>query len=80
MPAFNPNLPANNSLIAAAELRGQFNALSDRCDYLQSEFDNTALSTNNVQPLSLAISNPPTKAEVEALRDKINEMLAAMQH
>jgi len=28
--------------------------------------------------LSLTISNPPTKAEVEAIRDKINEMLTVM--
>jgi len=26
----------------------------------------------------LTISNPPTKAEVEAIRDKINEMLSVM--
>jgi len=26
----------------------------------------------------LTISNPPTKAEVEAIRDKINEMLTVM--
>jgi hypothetical protein len=38
------------------------------------------MSTNTVEQLSLAISNPPTQAEVQALRDKINEMLQAMFH
>ena len=28
--SFNPNLPANNSPISSAELRGQFNALKTR--------------------------------------------------
>jgi hypothetical protein len=33
----------------------------------------------SVAPLSLAISNPPTQAEVEAVRDGFNELLAALQ-
>jgi hypothetical protein len=42
------------------------------------EVDDTPRNTNGVAQLALAISNPPTKAEVEAIRDKINEMLTAM--
>jgi hypothetical protein len=78
--AYNPNLPANNSPVSSTELRAQFNGLKDLCDNLQTEFDNTALSTNNVQPLSLTVSNPPTQAQVQAIANKIDEMLAAMQH
>ena len=78
--AFNPTLPANTSPVSSAELRAQFNGLKDLCDNLQTEFDNTALTTNGVQPLNLTISNPPTQAQVQAIVNKINEMLAAMQH
>ena len=47
---------------------------------LEDISNNFAMSTNGVQQLSLAISDPPTQAEVEALRDKINEMLQVMFH
>ncbi len=78
--AFDPTLPKANSPIASAELRDQFNALNDRLSGLEDISNNFAMSTNGVEQLSLAISNPPTQAEVQALRDKINEMLQAMFH
>jgi len=40
--------------------------------------DDTRHNTNGIAQLSLTISNPPTRAEVEAIRDKINEMLTVM--
>ena len=66
--AFDPNLPAANSPIVSAELRSQFNGLSDR-------IDECALNPVGLEQLSLEISDPPTKAEVEAIRDKINDMI-----
>lgn len=36
------------------------------------------MMSNGIAQLSLTISNPPTKAEVEAIREKINEMLSVM--
>ena len=36
-----------------------------------------ARNLDTVQPLSLPISDPPTQAEVQALMDKINEVIAA---
>ena len=78
--AFDPTLPQTNAPIVSAELRNQFNALNDRLSALEDISNNFAMSTNGVQPLSLAISDPPTQAEVQALRDKINEMLQVMFH
>ena len=68
---FDPTLPVNNSLVS------QFNGLQDQIIALQDEVDDTPRNTNGVAQLSLTISNPP-KAEVEAIRNKINEMLTAM--
>jgi len=45
---------------------------------LQDQCDDTPHHTNDIAQLSLNISNPPTQAEVQAIRDKINEMLTAM--
>jgi len=77
---FDPTLPQTNAPIVSAELRNQFNALNDHLTGLDDITNNFAMSTNGVAQLSLAISNPPTQAEVQALRDKINEMLQVMFH
>ena len=45
---------------------------------MQDEVDDTPRNTNDIAQLSLTISNPPTQAEVQAIHDKINEMLTAM--
>jgi len=76
--AFDPTLPANNSLVSSAELRNQFNGLNEQIVLMQDQVDDTPHNTNGIAQLSLTISNPPTKAEVEAIRDKINEMLTVM--
>ncbi len=85
MTTFDPNLPANNSPIRSAELRDQFNSLKDQLDQCPTLTDvedvintQTAGSVVGVDALTLSISNPPTQAQVEALRDKINELLAAL--
>ena len=46
---------------------------------LASEIAGTARNPNSVAMLSGSISDPPTQAEVQALHDKINELIAAMQ-
>lgn len=46
---------------------------------LASEIAGTARNPASVAMLAGGISNPPTQAEIQALQDKINEMLAAMQ-
>ena len=76
--AFDPTLPVNNSLVSSAELRNQFIGLNEQIVLMQDQVDDTPHNTNGIAQLSLTISNPPTKAEVEAIRDKINEMLTVM--
>jgi len=73
--AFDPNLPQTNSPLSSAEMRDQFAGLYQfTCEHL----DGCALTPRNVVGLTLDISDPPTKAQVEAIRDKLNEMLTAM--
>ena len=75
---FDPTLPLNNSLVSSAELRNQFNGLTELVIGLQDQCDDTPHNTNGIGQLSLTISNPPTQAQVQAIHDKINEMLTAM--
>jgi hypothetical protein len=89
--AFNPTLPANNSAITSAELRGQFTSLKTLVDgcptniAMQGYVNNYVLSSAaasiaGMTDLStLAISNPPTQAELQTVVDKLNELIGGLQ-
>ena len=53
-------------------MRGQFQAISDSLDGINGRF-------GTVAPLGLTVSNPPTQAEVQALADKLDELINALQ-
>jgi len=65
-------------LISSSELRNQFNGLNELIIGLQDQCDDTPHNTNGIGQLSLTISNPPTQAQVQAIADKIDEMLSVM--
>lgn len=87
---FDPALPITNSPVASAELRGQFIGLKDLIDD-RPTFDDQlgaiqdAISTDtsgnasSIADLSLTVSNPPTQAQVQAIVDKLNELLHALK-
>ncbi len=66
-PILDPSLPADHAPIVASELRGQFQAIANR-------FARTA----TVEMLELGVSDPPTQAEVQAIADKIDELIIAL--
>jgi hypothetical protein len=79
---FDPTLPATNSPIVSAELRNQFNALKELIDAKPSSDDvllainqNASANTNNIETLDLAISDPPTQSEVQAVVQKLNDLI-----
>ncbi len=83
--AFNPNLPADHSPIVAAELRAQLNALKALVDAKPSMDDvnaainaNSAANSDNVFYLQLAPSDPPTQSDVQAIIDRMNELITAL--
>ena len=51
----------------------------DVANALVNERINHAQNPTSVSTLSLTISDPPTKAEVEAVMGKVNELIAALQ-
>lgn len=65
-------------MVESQVLRDQFNALNDRITDVDDIASNSARNPEHVQPLNLPISNPPTQAQVEAIRDKLNELRAAL--
>ena len=79
---FDPTKPANNSQVSSAELRSQLTSLKtliDACptsaameSYVNS---NSAGPCDSVSPLGMTVSNPPTQAQVQAIANKIDELL-----
>ena len=82
---FDPTLPVNNSLISSSELRNQFTGLKALIDFNANAATNalnTAINGTAVNPsvttLSQSISNPPTQAQVQAIQNKLNELINAI--
>ncbi len=65
---FDPDIPRTNSPIVSAELRDQFQAIQDNIDAVREQL-------NQVQPLGLTVSDPPSRAQVQAIADKLDELL-----
>jgi hypothetical protein len=79
---FDPNFPPDHQELDAAPFRDQFNALKALNDAvvdgsaLQDTFRaNVSGSSLPVDYLRLTVSNPPTQAQMQAIADKIDEML-----
>ena len=67
-PILDPSLPADNSPLSSGEMRGQFQAIQDNVDAVRE-------ALTFVQPLGLTVSNPPTQAQVQAIANKLDELI-----
>jgi hypothetical protein len=79
---FDPTKPQENTPLDAAEMREQLQGLKQHTDELPTTmafqdrvFDLSSGPATEVSPLELTVSDPPTQAEVQAIADKIDEML-----
>ena len=77
---FDPELPRNNSLLSSTELRNQFIGLNDTLGQAIADAANgCAVNPWEVLPLGLTVSNPPTQAQVQALANKLDELIGALK-
>ncbi len=82
--AFDPALPADHAEVVAAELRGQFAALKALIDAQAAQIaaQQTALAATAHKPdlgaLSLALDDPPTSAQVQAVINQLNTLLTLL--
>ena len=81
---FDINWPPDHAELDGAPFRNQFNGLKDMVDAVPTSpemasviADNSASNVNGVMPLNLTISDPPTRAEVQAVVDKMNELITS---
>jgi hypothetical protein len=61
-------LPADHSPLSSGEMRRQFQAISGMFDDIRGRLI-------AVTPLGLTVFNPPTQADVQALADKLDELI-----
>lgn len=71
---FDPTLPADNTPVSAPAMRDQLTALADRITALELALSGTAQNPN-LSPLSLALDDPPTRPQVQAILDQFNTLL-----
>lgn len=83
---FNSGLPRNNAPVSSGELRDRFKFLNEAIAklptspaLLSSITHHAAGPVVSVTPLKLKVSDPPTQSEVEAICDKLNELIAALR-
>ena len=67
-PILDPSLPADNSPLVSGEMRGQFQVI-------QNSFDDIRARLIALTPLGLTVSNPPTQTDVQAIADKLDELI-----
>ena len=67
-PILDPSLRADNSALSLAEMRGQLQAI-------QNNFDDIRARLISLTPLGLTVSNPPAQADVQAIADKLDELI-----
>ncbi len=83
--AFDPNLPANNSPVSSAELRGQFTGLMTEIESrpvyeeVGTMITDQSAGKPEMAPLSLTISNPPTQQEVQTIVEAFNNLLDSLK-
>jgi hypothetical protein len=68
---FDATLPKNNAPIVSEELRNQFQGIQDNIDSVREQLQ-------SVQPLGLTVSNPPTQAQVQAIANKLDELINSL--
>ena len=67
----DPSLPADNSPLSSSEMRDQFQAIADDLGGIHARL-------LAVAPLGLTVSNPPTQADVQAIADKLDELINSL--
>ena len=90
---FDPAKPVDDSPLDAAEMRSLFNGLDAKITGLSAQVgemlspdsvmdaivDNSAKNVDLLAALTQSISNPPTQAQVLAVQNKVNELIAALK-
>lgn len=84
--AYDPNLPANNANVVAAELRAQFGGLKALIDAQQIQINalQSALAGKAFFPqvgeFDPGFHNPPTFEDLEAIRSYVTQLVQQLEN
>ncbi len=74
------NISGNDAMIHFTIPAGETGATGEvSTSALASEISGTARNPNSVSTLPFTVSNPPTQAELQAVVDKLNELIGSLQ-
>lgn len=82
---FDPTKPANDAPLNAGEMRTQLTALNDDLQQratqaeLAAALGSTSANSYAVGTLGMAVSDPPTQGEVQAIADKLDELINTLR-
>ena len=82
---FDPAFPPADAELISAEFREQFNGLQTNIQAKAYEEDcvgrlaMTAVNPTAVEGMGMVVSDPPTQAEVQAISNKLDELLAVLK-
>ena len=74
---FDPALPADDTPVSATAMRDQLTALADRITALEVALAGTARNPD-LGALNLALDDPPTLAQVQAVINQLNTLLTQL--
>ncbi len=74
---FDPTLPADDTPVSAPAMRDQLTALADRITALEAALAGTARNPD-LGTLNLALDDPPTLAQVQAVINQLNTLLTLL--
>ncbi|MCX6901669.1 MAG: hypothetical protein NT105_23565 [Verrucomicrobia bacterium] len=86
---FDPSIPADNTPLDAAEMRGQLNGLKadidaaptaqQMNDAISGAINGTPRNVDGFSQLYITISDPPTQSEVQQFLDSYNNLIIALR-
>ena len=82
---FDPTKPASNALMSSSELRDQFNGLNGLLsaraweDDCVNRYNACAINPAAVEGMGMVVGDPPSQAEVQAISNKLDELLAVLK-
>ncbi len=79
--AASVNMNGNNAELSFTIPAGETGGVSstDVTNAIANEISGTARNPNTVSMLGISISNPPTQGELQAVLDKVNELIGSLQ-
>lgn len=82
---FDPTLPQENTLVDAAQMRAQLNALNDDLQQRATQGDlaagiaGTSSNSNGVGTLIQAADGSYNQTQMQAVLDKLDELISALR-